>query len=164
MNNSEWLEKVTNNASVNAAANRAGIVQRTLSRQVERGEISAENVTAIAIAYGAHPVRALVDTGYLDEKYARTVDPMTALRTVTEDQLADEVLRRMKIGVKTDALTTPADELAARRSNKPAARVDPSDYDDGTVRDFDYDESEYAADSSPDEQKIREERGEDPID
>lgn len=166
MNNSEWLEKVTNNASVNAAANRAGIVQRTLSRQVERGEISAENVIAIAIAYGAHPVRALVDTGYLDEKYARTVDPMTALRSVTEDQLADEVLRRMKRGLKTDVLTTDINDLAARRTGAPVSDVSASlhDDDDGVVREFDYSPDEYAADSSPNEQEEREKRGEDPID
>ena len=140
MNNSEWLEKVTNNASVNAAANRAGIVQRTLSRQVERGEISAENVIAIAIAYGAHPVRALVDTGYLDEKYARTVDPMTALRSVTEDQLADEVLRRMKRGLKTDEFTTDINDLASRRAGAPVSAPSASlhdDDDDGIVREFD---------------------------
>ena len=166
MNNSEWLEKVTNNASVNAAANRAGIVQRTLSRQVERGEISAENVIAIAIAYGAHPVRALVDTGYLDEKYARTVDPMTALRSVTEDQLADEVLRRMKRGLKTDVLTTDINDLAARRAGAPVSGASDSmpDDDDGIVREFDYSPDEYAADSSPNEQEEREKRGEDPID
>lgn len=166
MNNSEWLEKVTNNASVNAAANRAGIVQRTLSRQVERGEISAENVIAIAIAYGAHPIRALVDTGYLDEKYARTVDPMTALRSVTEDQLADEVLRRMKRGLKTDVLTTDINDLASRRSGAPVSGPSDSlhDDDDGVVREFDYDPDEYAADSSPNEQEEREKRGEDPID
>lgn len=165
MNNSEWLEQVTNNASVNAAANRAGIVQRTLSRQVERGEISAENVIAIAIAYGAHPVRALVDNGYLDEKYARTVDPMTALRSVTEDQLADEVLRRMKLGLKTSALTTGIDDLAQRRKGTPVSGPSDSlqDEDDGTVMDWD-DSIPHAADSSPDEQAEREKRGEDLID
>lgn len=146
MNNSEWLEKVTNSASVNAAANRAGIVQRTLSRQVERGEISAENVIAIAIAYGAHPVRALVDTGYLDEKYARTVDPMTALRSVTEGQLADEVLRRMKLGLKTDEFTTDINEVEARRRSKQQKPVSTPD---------DVMPVSAVADDSPDEDEMR---------
>lgn len=146
MNNSEWLEKVTNSASVNAAANRAGIVQRTLSRQVERGEISAENVIAIAIAYGAHPVRALVDTGYLDEKYARTVDPMTALHSVTEDQLADEVLRRMKLGLKTGEFTTDINEVEARRRSKQQKPVSPPD---------DVMPVSAVADDSPDEDEMR---------
>lgn len=146
MNNSKWLEKVTNNASVNAAANRAGIVQRTLSRQVERGEISAENVIAIAIAYGAHPVRALVDTGYLDEKYARTVDPMTALRSVTEDQLADEVLRRMKRGLKTDEFTNDINEVEARRRSKQQKPVSIPD---------DVMPVSAVADDSPDEDEMR---------
>lgn len=146
MNNSKWLEKVTNNASVNAAANRAGIVQRTLSRQVERGEISAENVIAIAIAYGTHPVRALVDTGYLDEKYARTVDPMTALRSVTEDQLADEVMRRMKRGLKTDVLTTDINEVETRRRSKQQKPVSIPD---------DVMPVSAVADDSPDEDEMR---------
>ena len=166
MNNSEWLEKVTNNASVNAAANRAGIVQRTLSRQVERGEISAENVIAIAEAYDVHPVRALVDTEYLDEEYARTVDPVSAIRMVSEEQLANEVLYRMKLGLKTSALTTGIDDLAARRAGAPVSGPSASlpDDDDGVVREFDYEPGEYAADSSINEQEEREKRGEDPID
>lgn len=166
MNNSEWLEKVTNNASVNAAANRAGIVQRTLSRQVERGEISAENVIAIAEAYNVHPVRALVDTEYLDEEYARTVDPVSAIRMVSEEQLANETLRRMKLGVKTDVLTTDINDLAARRAGAPVSGASASlhDDDDGMVREFDYSPDEYAADSSINEQEEREKRGEDLID
>ncbi|MGX1738578.1 hypothetical protein ACWIB8_05315 [Corynebacterium flavescens] len=163
MTHKTWFTETTSGDTVNAAATRAGLVQRTLDRQLGRDEISAENVIKIAIAYNAHPVRALVDTGYLDEKYARAVDPASAIRTVTEDELADEVLRRMKIGVKTDALTTPADELAERRSNTTTPDVHGDVYDDGTVRDFDYDEP-HAADSSPNEQEEREKRGEDLID
>lgn len=51
------------------------------------------------------------------------------------------------------------DELAARRTRD--GRVGTPSYHDGTVREFDYDVSEYAADSSPEEQLLREERGED---
>lgn len=117
MKHTEWLAKVTNGASINAAANAADIVQRTLSRQLEREHIDAESVIKIAVAYKAHPVRALVDTGYLEPQYARSVDPLTALRQVPEEALANEVLERMMRGLETDALTTPVDELASRRSN-----------------------------------------------
>ena len=165
MKHTEWLNQISKDGAVHAIAQRAKIVPRTFARQVERGEISAKNVIAIAIAYGAHPVRALVDTGYLDEKYARTVDPMTALRSVTEDQLADEVLRRMKRGLKTDVLTTDINDLASRRAGDPVSGASASlhDDDDGIVREFDWEEP-HAADSSPDEDKLREERGEDLID
>ena len=65
----------------------------------------------------------------------------------------DEAIRLSKDAEK--------DELAARRTRD--GHVDPSDYDDGTVRDFDWD-IPHAADSSPDENEERLKRGEDPVD
>lgn len=123
MTHAEWLHTVTGDSAVNAVATRSGIVPRTFARQVEKGSITAENVIAIAIAYNTHPVRALVDTGYLDEKYALEVDPATALKEVSEEDLADEVLRRMLKGLKTEALTTSINgitDLTERRRNTPA--------------------------------------------
>ena len=111
MKHTEWLENITGGDAVNAVAKTAGIVPRTFARQVERDHIDAENVIAIALAYGHHPVGALVDTEYLDEKWATQVDPTHALQQVTEEQLANEVLRRMKIGQANGALNTPIDEL-----------------------------------------------------
>ena len=143
MNHSDWVEQISDGDAINAIATKAGIVHRTFARQVERSRISAENVIAIAIAYKHHPVGALVDTGYLDEKWATQVDPARALRAVTEDELADEVLRRMKIGVKRNGpLDTPVDELAQRR------HVTPSAYSDTTP---DEEDLPYVADSSPTE-------------
>lgn len=166
MTHAEWLHTVTGDSAVNAVATRSGIVPRTFARQVEKGSITAENVIAIAIAYNTHPVRALVDTGYLDEKYALEVDPATALKEVSEEDLADEVLRRMLRGLKTEALTTSINgitDLTERRQNTPVSA--PADnHDDGTVREFDYSPDEYAADSSPDETEERLNRGEDLID
>ena len=119
MDHRAWFETATDNATVNAAAKTAGIVQRTLARQLERNQISAESVISIAEAYGLHPVGALVDTGFLSEKWATAIDPSRALREVDEETLADEVLRRMNIGAKTDVFTTPVDELSARREDTP---------------------------------------------
>lgn len=101
-----------------AIARAVSLPARTLATQVEKERISPENVMAIAIAYGHHPVGALVDTGYLDEQWANPIDPVRALRSVTEDQLADEVLRRMKLGQAHDALDEPIDRLAERRARK----------------------------------------------
>ena len=115
MDHRAWFETATDNATVNAAAKTAGIVQRTLARQLARNQISAESVISIAEAYGLHPVGALVDTGFLNEKWATAIDPSHALRKVDEETLAYEVLRRMKIGAKTDVFTTPVDELSDRR-------------------------------------------------
>ncbi|MBG9293948.1 hypothetical protein [Corynebacterium diphtheriae] len=145
MTHAEWLHTVTGDSAVNAVATRSGIVPRTFARQVEKGSITAENVIAIAIAYNTHPVRALVDTGYLDEKYALEVDPATALKEVSEEDLADEVLRRMLKGLKTEALTTSINgitDLAKRRHTTPETPPH--------VQDYPYDA---VADSSPDEEE-----------
>ena len=55
MNHSDWVEQISDGDAINAIATKAGIVHRTFARQVERSRISAENVIAIAIAYGHHP-------------------------------------------------------------------------------------------------------------
>ena len=158
MRHPEWFE-ATSSDSVRSAANTIGIPQRTLAAQIEKGRISPENVIAIAVAYGHHPVSALVDTGYLDPKWAEQVDPARALRAVTEQQLADEVLRRMEMGVERGgALDTPIDELSARRSKTATPVVSDDDYSDGTVEEWD-DTLPHAADSSPDEDQLREEEG-----
>lgn len=150
MKHTEWLDGLTNGESVNAIARKAGLVARTFARQVDRNRFDAESVIKLAVAYDVHPVRALVDTGYLDERYARTVDPASAIRTVTEDQLADEVLRRMKLGVATAALTTDVNELEARRrSNTPTPHVAPLDDDEMPESAVAY--------SGPDEDQLRQE-------
>ncbi|MFD7040603.1 hypothetical protein [Rhodococcus jostii] len=82
-----------------------------MANHVTRGELPAESVIAIAVAYGLHPVGALVETGYLDPKYAQQIDPMFALRTVTDEQVADEVLRRMLDGREHRAFETPVGDL-----------------------------------------------------
>lgn len=156
MEHTQWLESVTDN-SVRATAKKIGLAPRTLATQLEKGNLSPENVIAIAIAYGHHPVGALVDTGYLDEKWAHQVDPVHAIRTVSEDQLADEVLRRMKLGKAHGALDTPIDELTERRakkSNTTSPDVQPNPYDDGTVTPWD-ETQPHAADHSPDEDQLR---------
>lgn len=148
MKHDQWLHQITDD-SVRSAAKKIDVAPRTLATQLEKGRISPENVIAIAVAYGHHPVGALVDTGYLDAKWAEQVDPARALRTVTEDNLADEVLRRMKLGVERDGpLDTPIDELAQRR------HVTPDSYDDEIMPE------DAAAYGGPDEDKLREERGE----
>lgn len=115
MKHTEWFAETTKNDAVNAVANRAGIVQRTLARQLDRGHIDAEYVIKIAIAYKKHPVRALVETQFLDEKYAKEVDITTAIKEVDEMVIIDEVLRRMHSGQASENLTKPADEVKKER-------------------------------------------------
>ena len=117
MEHSEWLQKVSKGDSINASANKAGIQQRTLARQVDREHIDAESVIALAIAYGIHPVGALVETGYLDEKWANQIGPFLAVRKLTDEQIFEEILRRMKLPGDHREFTTPVDELLKERGN-----------------------------------------------
>lgn len=120
MKHHEWFAKVTSD-SVRSVARTVGLPPRTLATQLEKGRVSPENVIAIAMAYDIHPVRALVDTGYLEPQYAQAVDPMTALQSVSEEQLAEEVLRRMTAGVKTKILIQDVNEVAEHLARKAAA-------------------------------------------
>lgn len=146
----DWVDRVSNSASNREISRMSGVPMRTIYNQIEKGNISAENVIAIAIAYGHHPVGALVDTGYLEEKWAQHIDPAHALRTVTEDELADEVLRRMKIGVEAGgSLDTPLDELAEQRSKKNS-----ENYNKTSKESYDYlatIPNDAVADSSPEQ-------------
>lgn len=117
MEHSEWLQKVSKGDSINASANKAGIQQRTLARQVDREHIDAESVIALAIAYGIHPVGALVETGYLDEKWANQIVPFLAVRKLTDEQILEEILRRMKLPGDHREFTTPVGELLEERGN-----------------------------------------------
>lgn len=115
MNHKDWLETITDD-SVLAISKAIGTANSTLVAQLNKQKISPENVIRIAEHYGHHPVDALVETGYLDKRWAKAIAPLQALREVSEDDLADEVLRRMKLGQNSGALKQPVDELAARRA------------------------------------------------
>lgn len=111
MNHTTWIETTTDGATPREIGRLTGISYRTIQEQKNRGKISAENVIKIAEAYDHHPVTALIDTGFLDERWSTATDTRAALRAATEHELADEVLDRMLKGPKTDAFTTPIDEI-----------------------------------------------------
>lgn len=139
MEHTNWIAEIAGGDSGNEVARKSGVPGRTIAHQIKTGRVSAENVIAIAIGYGRHPVGALVATGYLDEQYAREIDPATALREVSEEDLADEVLRRMKLGLGAGVFDVPIDELPGRHL---ASVADSSPDEDAHE---DYDESSWDA-------------------
>lgn len=116
------------------------------------------------------PVRGLIETGYINEYEVQGVDLAIALHDATNEQLLNEIMRRSDpearylFGADGDSEVVDIDDAteAAVFDIRPP-HVDPSDYDDGTVRDFDWD-IPHAADSSLDENEERLKRGEDHID
>lgn len=61
----EWLQSLPGSPSPTTAARKSGLVDATLIRHAAKGATSADNVIAIARAYGVAPVDALVATGHL---------------------------------------------------------------------------------------------------
>ena len=159
---SQWIEEITRGATAQEISKATDIPLRTVQHQLASGRMSLENKILIGVAYRHHPMRTLIEWEVINPEWEQVPDIHAALRLAGEEDLADEVLRRMRLGAQTDALIVPIDDYAARRSNTEPGDVRGDSYD-GTVRDWD-DSIPHAADSSPDEIEERLKRGEDPVD
>ena len=124
MNLTQWIEQVTGGATPQEIAKAAKLPVRTVQHQLSTGRMSLENKILIGVAYRHHPMRTLVEWEVVNPEWASVPDIEAALRLAGEEQLADEVLRRMLSG-KNDAFDATVDELAARRSNTPPSDVEP---------------------------------------
>lgn len=91
----DWYRRTVRDASVNAVATRAGVVQSTLARQVKAGNLSAETVLAVARGYEADAIGALVACGYLTEDDVRRHGAAVALSRALDIELAAETVRRL---------------------------------------------------------------------
>lgn len=139
MNFPEWITSITADSQSDVAA-RVGLPLRTLQYQIRNGP-KIETVIAVADAYGHNPFVALIDLGYINDRWLNQLSESTeaALMAASDEQLTDEILRRLKLGSRN--FDTPVDDLAARRSNAttpairavvddddPLAGVDPTKY------------------------------------
>lgn len=160
-----WLVELIGTDSMRTAAQKTEYAQTTISRQLSRGHLSPEMVIALCRAYDRSPVAGLIETGYINDYELHGPDVEVALKEATNEQLLDEIMRRSDPQARY-LFGNEADDDAIGLAPHLTPVSDPSDsiHDDGTVREFDYTPDEYAADSSPDEDKLREERGEDFID
>lgn len=127
MNLTQWIEQVTGGATPQEIAKAAKLPVRTVQHQLSTGRMSLENKILIGVAYRHHPMRTLVEWEVVNPEWASVPDIEAALRLAGEEQLADEVLRRMLSG-RNDAFDVTVDELAARRSNTPPSDVEPLPY------------------------------------
>lgn len=109
MEHTEWFAKITSGDSTNEVARRSGIPTRTLAHQLNGGELKPENIIKIAEAYNESPVYALVDLGFISARWVTEPGIITALSRATDEQLTDELLRRLRL---IDDM--PVDELAER--------------------------------------------------
>ncbi len=138
----DWYRRVTRGDSNRQVSSIAGISDATLGRQLRAGELNADLIIKIAQAYDESPVVALVDLGFVSAKWMQEIGTTTALTRATDEELTDELLRRLRL-----IEDTPVDELAARRSNNTSPVSDASDSMPLSA----------VADDSPDEDALREE-------
>lgn len=149
------------------------VSRNTARSRLDEG-LTSDEIIQLARSLHLNPVTALNELGKLDvhEIFDYLDSDGTLLATASPQQLIYELARDSldyeEKGRLWKEISDPRgyrDDLAARRAGAPVSDVSGSlhDDDDGIVRDFDWDEP-HAADSSPDEDKLREERGEDLID
>lgn len=120
---SEWFKRVTRGDSNRQVANRAEVSDATLGRQIREGELKPDIIIRIAQAYDESPVIALVDLGFISARWMNEIGTTTALSRASDEELTDELLRRLRL-----IPNEPADDLAAKRSSAGTPDVQDLDY------------------------------------
>lgn len=115
-----WYKRVTRGDSNRHVSSRANISDATLGRQLRANELSADLIIKIAQAYDESPVVALVDLGFISARWMQEVGTTTALTRASDEELTDELLRRLRL-IEDE----PIDHLAERR--RKARMSNPSD-------------------------------------
>lgn len=134
----EWFKRVTRGDSAREIARRTNLNNRTVARQIGNEEFSTDVIIKVAEAYDESPVIALVDLGFMSARWISEPGVLTALTRASDEQLTDELLRRLRL-LPDEPITDVADMRKAQR--------------DGSVVEFDS-RVPHAADSSPDERGV----------
>lgn len=95
-----YIEQITGQASIRQIAQEIGLPQTTLSYQW-RGNVQPSTLAAICRAYSAPILPAFVLAGFLTEKDAESFSSIRDIKVVSDEELAEEVLRRMQSGRKS---------------------------------------------------------------
>ena len=139
MEHMEWFDRTTSGETLRQVSKRADVPLATLSSQTRKGTLKADVIIKVAEAYDESPVIALVDLGFMSSRWITEPGVRTALSRASDEELTDELLRRLKL-LDTRPIDEVADDLKNRRSNKSNTDVAPEFYD-------------AVADSSPDEEE-----------
>lgn len=94
-------------ATVNAVAERAGVIQTTLNRQLKAESLSPETVVSIARAYGVDVLSGLVAAGLITPDDIKRHGVHAALRDAFDADIAAEVFRRLGDGGQHGILEAP---------------------------------------------------------
>lgn len=128
MDKKTYFAQLTHDAAINEISNKTGLSVSTLWRQYNKGcEFSAESVIIIARAYDGNPVEALVQFGFLSENEMRHGEATGLLQTVSDDELLQELARRLKANADADWANSPIiyrEELGMAANDDPNARLE----------------------------------------
>lgn len=94
MTHNDWLADVIGTDSIRHASQKVGFAATTITRQLQRGGLSADMVIALCRAYGRKPVDGLVETGYLQPWEIEGVGITDAIDRATNQELLDGIMRR----------------------------------------------------------------------
>lgn len=160
-----WLRELTGRrATADDIAHRLGVSRTTVTRRLVNDELTADELITLAVAYDVNPLQALVDLGRITDQqvwdYLESEGQL--VETADEGALALELARRLNPATMAPELDELASHRAAQAQSNNQGRPRPDDEEDGTVSD--YQPHLAAADSSPDEDQLREEAGADPLD
>lgn len=101
----QWLKEIISNDSNRSAAAKTGIEHTTLRKRAAGEGLTPAEVIAVARAYGRPVVQSLVATGFLTDEEAFESNMISTLAQATDDQMADEIMRRFKAGQASKVLT-----------------------------------------------------------
>lgn len=122
----EWVSKVTSHASTREIGRRIDMNHVTVSRHINSA--SVQFCIDLANAYDTNPIPGLLAAGAITEhqidEYSRSHD----LSDYSDLELAQEIVNRLQDTADHQELTTPTDELSARRKSN---RTTPGVADDG---------------------------------
>ncbi|WP_211440090.1 hypothetical protein [Corynebacterium glutamicum] len=94
MNIEEWFKSITVGESQRSVAEKIGVQQSKLSRQLNAGHLDAEIIRDIARAYGSKAGDELLKTGFLDPDDLTLVGVEEALGMAKNSQLWVEMSKR----------------------------------------------------------------------
>lgn len=131
----QWLSTFRGQDSDRQIALDSGLPPTTLARQLREGTVTVETAVKIARAHQVSVVPALLALGVLTERDLEAYASQMKMELITDEELAAEVLKRMKRGgeIWDSPVSQVEDDLQVRRAQKES------------------DLGAFAADSSPDE-------------
>lgn len=120
MEHKAWVARIAGVAvehlSINAVAERSGLVQTTLARRLNGDGLTADQAIAIAHAYGADVIDALLELGFITEQDLVLPQVSVTLADASDAQIVAEVARRITLPASSSALNAP---LAEERQDGP---------------------------------------------